>query len=341
VIKSKLFIMITTIWIIFLLITYFGSKAFLLSSFLQLEQRHADDRLSQVDQALTQMTDALSTFTANWSHWNELYYYMQGKKPEFVPNHLNTTAFNNAHINFISYWGNNGKPVFGTAVDTHSQSISSFPKGLEHYLTLNSQLLHRKSGAMQGYILLDRGIMLIASNMITDDKTIQPPLGVSLFGRDLNPSLLNKLKETTNVKLALLLPQHIKQSNDFTEVYKGIAHSPSGHFTRVVNYHHLQGYTVIKDINQLPIGMLQITLPRNIYHNGLETINDFLIGFICLTMAATFLILKLIHAMIERRLETVDHQMTLISLRHATHTNSRKRNGKRRKNDAGILGRKE
>lgn len=311
--KNKILIAVGLAWALFLCITYVGSRTFLLNSFLDLEQKRADENLGRVDQALDQVNYALSTFTSDWSHWNDLYDYMQGKKPNYVPDNLNMTAFVNSHINLVSYWDKFGKIVVGAAVDTDKQILIAFPKGLERYLSSNSKLLKRNSGDVRGYILVEPGIMLIASSMVTDGDVLLPPLGVSIFGRNLDQALISKLMETTKVDIKLFLPSQIKTSAFLSTTYKTISSTKSGHFIKPVDEDNLQGFTIIKDINNMPIGMLQMTTPRSIYQKGLATINYYLISFCFLAIIFSFLMLKLINVMVTRRLEKLDHQLSTIS----------------------------
>src|SRR3990167_7644723 len=101
--RNKILIAISLVWLSFLILTYVGSKLFLIQSFLELEHDRADKDLSRVDQALDQINYALYTFTSDWSHWTDLYEFMQEKKPDFIPNNINMTAFTNSHINLLSY----------------------------------------------------------------------------------------------------------------------------------------------------------------------------------------------------------------------------------------------
>lgn len=312
--KNKILAAIGVTWVLFLCITYVGSRTYLLSSFLELENRRAEENLSRVDQALDQVNYALSTYTSDWSHWNDLYDFMQGKKPNFVPDNLNMTAFVNSHINLVSYWDQKKNIVVGAAVDTDDRRIIAFPKGLEHYI-LSSKLFSRKNpnDDIRGYVLVESGIMLIASSMVTDGDKLLPPLGISLFGRNLNAALISKLIETTKVDLKLFLPTEIAKSTTINSIYKNLSSIKSGHFTKPVDEDRLNGFTLIRDIEDKPIGMLRMDVPRTIYQKGLQTINYYMISFVVLAIVFSALMLRLINEMVTRRLEKLDSQLSDIS----------------------------
>ncbi len=80
--RNKVLIGVGVVWVVFLAFTYISSKVFLLRSFVGLEETHTNQDLGRIDQALDQINYSLYTFTSDWSHWDDLYAFMQGKKPE-------------------------------------------------------------------------------------------------------------------------------------------------------------------------------------------------------------------------------------------------------------------
>src|SRR3990167_108894 len=303
--RNKILIAISLAWVLFLALTYIGSRMFIIQSFLDLEQDRADRDLGRVDQALDQVNYALYTFTSDWSHWNDLYDYMLGKKPEFVPDNLNMTAFVNSHINLISYWNNAGKLVVGAAIDTDNQKLIAFPKGLEQYIYPGSLLLSHQdiNKDLRGYLLISSGIMLIASSAVTDGDKLLPPLGVSIFGRNLDSTLVEKISETTKVNLKLFLLDEINQSSTLKDYFGKISNDKMGHFSTPISNNLLEGYSVIKDINHKPIGMFRMTTPRAIYLTGTKAINYYLATFVVLGVLFSLLMLFLLSVLIVKRLE--------------------------------------
>jgi sensor domain CHASE-containing protein len=201
--RNKVLIVISIAWIVFLGLTYLGSKYFLIRSFLALEKDRADRDLARIDQALDQINYSLYTFTSDWSHWNDLYDYVQGKNPSFVPNNLNMSAFVNSNINLMTFWDFNNHVLVGSAIDTDHQKIIAYPHGLQNYIFAGSTIFDRKdvNKDLRGYVLTEKGIMLIAACAITDGDKLQPPLGVAIFGRNLNKALLDKIIETTKTNV--------------------------------------------------------------------------------------------------------------------------------------------
>ncbi|HEX2548471.1 MAG TPA: EAL domain-containing protein [Gammaproteobacteria bacterium] len=313
--RNKVLIAITLAWVVFLIITYVGSQTFLLQSFLKLEHERASENLVRMDQALDQKNYSLYTFTADWSHWNDLYDYMQGKNPAFVPNNLNMTAFQNSTINLMTFWDANGKLKTGTSVNTDEGKILAYPEGIEKYLYPNSLLLDRKDVQkdVRGYILLPSGIMLIAATSITDGDKVKAPIGAMVNGRYLSDKVIKKIEEETRLNITLLLPKDIEKNENYLKAYNVAKNNDSGHFDEPINEDNIQGFSIIRDIYKKPIGMLRFESTRSIYTTGLRAIHYYLVLFLIVGIIFSLLLVGLLRSLIVRRLEHLDNEVAEIS----------------------------
>lgn len=316
--RNKVLIAISIAWLIFLSLTYIGSRFFLIRSFIALEQTHADQDLGRIDQALDQNNYSLYTYTADWAHWNDLYDFMQYKSPAFVANNLNMTAFVNSNIQMISYWNKAGRLAVGSGIDTENKKMVAFPKGLEKYIYPGSLLLDRKdvNKDIRGYIHVDQGIMLIAASAITDGDKLLPILGANVFARSLNKDLVAKIADTTKLNVNLYLPKEIEKDSYLKNIFQSIS-GDKNHLSVPLNEDYLRGYTIIKDIYQKPIGMLRMQIPRTIYKTGQEAIQYYLVSFMLLAVLFSGLILWLLRFLIIRRLEKLDREVASIAAKKA------------------------
>ena len=317
--RNKVLITVSLAWLLFLGLTYIGSRLILVQSFLVLEKDRANRDLGRVDQALDQISYSLYTFTSDWTHWDDLYAYMQGKKPDFVPGNFNMTAYVNSHISLLTYWNKQGKLMVGVSVDPINQKYLPYPAGLQKYIYPNSPLLTRKdvNKDMRGYILTSKGIMLVAACAITDGNKLLPPLGASVFGRNLDQQLVNKIADTTKVHVQLLLKDQIDKSTKLKQYFKTVSTNKNGHFSLPITSNLLEGYSVIRDINNVPIGMFKMTTPRAIYLTGIKAVDYYLTTFVVLGIIFTGLMVYLLRALIIKRLEKLDHEVADIGAKNA------------------------
>lgn len=317
--RNKILVVISLAWVTFLGLTYLGSKYFLLKSFLTLEQDRADADLSRIDQALDQINHSLYTFTSDWAHWNDLYEYLKGNNPQFVPNNLNMSAFVNSNINLMTFWNNDNKVVVGSSINTDTQKIIAYYPGLQKYIFNGSTVFDRKdvNKDLTGYILTKEGIMMIAACAITDGDKLQPPLGTAIFGRNLSAQMMEKIIETTKTDTSLLLPDTIQKDPYLQGLFDQALHNKNGHYSIATSQDALTGYTIIKDIFAKPIGMFRMITPRAIYLTGTKAINYYLTSFVVLGVLFSLLMLWLLRVLIIKRLERLDHEVAYISDKQA------------------------
>lgn len=315
--RNKVLIAIGLAWSAFLILSYSGSRYILLQSFLHLEEEHAAQDLTRITQASKQIEFSLDSFTSDWSNWNDLYAFMQGKNPEFVPNNFNLGAFINSTINLLTYWDTKGNLIVGTAVDTQNKRFIPYPRGLEKYFRASSILLqHRKiDNNLRGYISLPNGIMMIVSSAISDGSKSKPILGVMVTGRYLSTEMLQKMSDAIGLPLQLLTIADIEKNVAYHNLFLKMAYGNKSIFSRPIDEYTLEGFTLIKDINQNPIGMFRMTAPRKIYLTGVKFINYYLISFILLGALVSILIIGLLRKLIIGRLEQLAENLSDISTR--------------------------
>ncbi len=315
--RKKVLLLIGLVWAGFLIITYVASHFFLIHNFLSLENDRANRDLDRVYQALDQNSYSLYTYTADWSHWTDAYQFMLGKNPHFVDNNFKMPAFINSNINLITYWDKNGKLIAGKAINTKTQKYTHYPKGLEQYIYPGSPLvkLHHD---LRGYILTANGIMMIASTTVTDGNKSKPPIGMTVFGRLLSPLILQNINRTVSVNSALFLPEQIAKNSTLTKAFNAALNQDNAHIIiSPDDQNTLHGYSIIKDINGKPIGMLQTTTARILYMSGLKMISYYLFCFIALGISFSLLMLWLLRTLVIKRLESLDRTVQEIGQKNA------------------------
>lgn len=317
--RNKVLIGIVCTWTIFLAITYAGSQYILIRSFLHLEQEHAAQDLRRINQALDQIDYSLYTFTSDWSHWNNFYDYMHGNNPAFIPNNINMTALINSTINLLTYWTKEGQILFGTSVDTDNGKYIAYPQGLDKYLYPGSYLVDRSDikNDLRGYLLLPNGIMMVAACSATDGEKIQPPYGAMITGRYISPKIIQKIEDTTKLSIELFNEYQLVNNTSLREVFETISQNENGLISKPINENTLEGYTVIRDFNNKPIGMFRMTIPRTIYMTGQKAIHYYQTSFIVLGALFTLLMIGLLRVLIIKRLEKLDQDVAEISKKNA------------------------
>lgn len=317
--KKKVLLASGLFWVAFFLVVFVIARFFLLHGFLTLEENHANHTLSRMDRALNQLDQAQYTFTTDWSAWDDLYAFMQGKNPHFMTNNLQSNALVNAHVNWLTYLNSHGKFIAEKAVDLETKKEVELPADWKSFLETHPSLLHQKSNShgIKGYALVGNKVILIAATPITNAKKTSHALGTLVTGRVITPKVLLLLKNLTRENIELYTLQDIPRYNRLNDIFTTLQNTPNNHYLAPMNKQWLEAYTLVKDIEGNPIAVLRTTQPRAIYLTGLHTIHYFLTALFLLGVLFSGLMMWLFHRLIIRRLESMDQQLAFISARHA------------------------
>jgi len=310
--------MLSIIWVGFIGISYWGAHEYLLKSFLQLEDEQINKNVKRVLEALDQISYALGTYTTDWAHWNDAYDYIEGKNPMFVPNNLNMPAFINSNVNLMMYFDKNSRLKVGLAVDLNKKMQVPYPIGLEKYIYAGSPLVTRTdlNHDIRGLIYIPSGIMLVAAAATSYTDKTMPSNGTLLTARYLSQTLINKISNATELDLAIFFLPQLSIQGPLKNIYDAIIKGADENYIEKVNQKISYGYTLLKDINQRPIGMLRVSVPRAIYRTGDQAITYYLGVFILSGVLLAMLIWYLMRVLILKRLEYLHHEIRNIGGQH-------------------------
>ncbi|VVC77191.1 Phytochrome-like protein cph2 [Aquicella siphonis] len=313
--NNKVLLGIALVWLMFLIAAYAGSRLYMLDSYLVLEQEKANRDLARIDQSLDQLHNSLRTFTFDWSHWGEVYAFMQGKNAAFVRNNFNLATFIASDIDFLTYWDKHGKLLAGAAIDSRNERFIPYPAGLEEYLYPGSFLLDNdtKNTLLSSYISLPEGIMMLAVNDVTDGKITTTPIGKLIAGRFLSDKMMQTMRKMTQLDLELLPVDTNAGYADPVMLKNAIAGLADNHFIKITDDKTLQGYVILRDFNGRPLALIRMTAPRGIYMSGQKTTYYFLAIFVAFGILASLILMIFIRLLVIRRLENLDRGVADIS----------------------------
>jgi sensor domain CHASE-containing protein len=312
--SNKVLLTVIIIWGVFLGSSYLVAEHFLLQSFLRLENTQINTNINRVKQALEQVSYALSTFTVDWSHWNDAYDYIEGNNPQFVPNNMDFSAFVNSNINLLMYLNKKGEIQFGVAMDLENKKQVAYPAGLDKYIYYGSLLENQTdlNHSIRGLISLPSGIMLVAASGTSYTDLTKPINGTLITGRYLSDKLLKKLADATSLSLKLYLAHDIASNPKMQKIYESALQKPNHNYILTKN-NYANSYTVLLDIFNQPIGLLGVTTKRDIYAIGKNAIHFYLGIFIISGILVAGMLWFLLRVLILKRLEYLNRKIKEIS----------------------------
>jgi diguanylate cyclase (GGDEF)-like protein len=316
--RNKALLALGLSWCIFIGVTYASLYLYLLHNFLVLEHSRVENDLARIEDSLTQNALSLASFTTDWSHWNDNFNYVSGQNPQFIADNMTLLTFQNSNIGMMSIWNIDQTMLYGQAVPPASKQFESLDTYFQNYLHPHSFLTSwtNINQTFHGFIKLNDAIMFVAAGGITDGNKTHPAVGTLITGRYFSDRILQNIVNATKVNIELIVLDTKPLAAVDKKALGKASGNANGHYIKAVNDKALQTYILIKDINGTPVGMLKSLIPRNSYMAGLQAIHYYLATYLITGLLFSLLMLFLLRALIIRRLEKLDKELTLISDKH-------------------------
>jgi diguanylate cyclase (GGDEF)-like protein/PAS domain S-box-containing protein len=242
------------------------------SEFDQLERTHIEEHVKALEMSLHDQADQLLAINYDWSAWDAMYDFAAGKQ-NGVLNDMKSDFLSKAHLDLMLVLDLKGKSLFNVVRGVDG---SYRPLELQAFNQLLAQLPKslNADGQRSVWVRLENQVLLVAVRPILKNNAQGSPRGMLLFGRRLQPTILDQLSKSGSGEFEWK-PGLIKRQ------------------THVLNEQTIVGDLELRGANGGRLGWLEIAVDREIYAQSLRTLNlsySVLIGgailFTLLVMAA-------------------------------------------------------
>lgn len=172
-------------------------------------------------------------------------------------------------INYFVFLDENGGYVTGLGLNLTTMQLIPLPESLIARVTLDPQIwdLELLESYTNGFILVDGQPMILASRPVLCTEGAGPARGVLIFVRNVDK------EEITKLSYILRLPLTIQSIDEWRSAGVTEDEKLGAAYIEPLNELSIAGYDVIKDIKGEPIFVLGAISQRNIYNQGLKTID--------------------------------------------------------------------
>ncbi|MTI81661.1 MAG: diguanylate cyclase [Firmicutes bacterium] len=274
--KTSIIICITLTGLISIL--YLLTQTTFTSNFVEIEERNTRDNAQRVLNAFSDNLTQLNAITRDYAYWNDTYAYIKDGNEGYVNSNFIDETFIGLNLNLIMLLDNSGKIVYGKAFDLVQEEEVPLPDGIDKHLSTGGSLLSSPNSKIKqkGVVQLAKGPMLIASQPILTGQMKGPSRGTLIMGRYLSSDVVSQLASETYLTVNLF---NINESNLVRDI-KGILPQLSNHspiFVKPLSKELIAGYALINDIYGNPSLVLKISMPRDVYNEGKESLNYFIL----------------------------------------------------------------
>jgi diguanylate cyclase (GGDEF)-like protein len=273
--------------LLLLLLIAIGIRHPVLQRFALLEKSLMEQQLSRVTSGLADELDRIDAKVRSEATWSEMYNYVINRNPDFYNDNYTYAGLSPAFIDMFGILDSQGNPIHLDWLNHQKQKLYTLTKteisALLTNQTLswlsNTQGKTLSSSRNLGFVMTQRGLLLLATRPILTSNGHGPSRGTVLVGRLLNQSVLEQFERHSNLKLHLLnqtLPvQHLDGKFDKTDGYQSIRQAPKT--VKALNNQYIAGYINIIDIKGESIKVLSVMMPRLEYAEGERVLNHFTI----------------------------------------------------------------
>ena len=313
--QAKVLMVISGIWIIICLAVYVESKVTLESNYQTLEKKLVEQDVSRVQNVITNNFNTLSLYTRSFSQWDDAYQFMRDKNNRFIQINFVPGTFTSSNINFMMYFDQAGTLFYGRAFDLVNNKFMPISDSLLNDLSKQSSfVIHRTTKSMRsGFITTPDGYIAMSSLPVLTSDGSGPLNGSMLIGYYLTKNYFDQIASTVKMNVQFISLDEINAANDpvaisaFRQLKKGAEFYITNKDNSVAD-----GFALLKDIDQHPIGLLKVSVPRVFYKESMTMINRHLATTLLLGVVVATLLWFLLKYIVLNRILSVSNQVYTI-----------------------------
>ena len=268
-VRKKTVLITFVLFAIALIIIVAVSQTIILSGFENLEKADTVTQVGRANDALNREVSGLDTLVLNNAAWDDTYKFIQNNNTAYIIDNVNDQTFIAANLTFEVFINSLGQMVFEKTFPAHNISANMLYNEIWTQFPTDSNLwnLQNTDNFTTGIININGSLFILASRPILTNNYAGPVKGVLIMGRELSTYMLTSLEEQTHLQIqitALNQKDAPPNSNQLNLVK-----------VKVENNSVVVGSQVLDDINGNPCSVMNVYLQRNIYQQGMGTVNTF------------------------------------------------------------------
>ncbi len=315
--RRKTLIIIGLTLISLIIILYTTARIVLLDGFMSLEQRAITQNIQRLQNTIDDQLINMSSLTADWSHWDETYFFVQGENEAYIEDNLMVETYINLGLQLMIFMDTKAEMVYGKAVDLETWEAVSLPVGLEAHLTAESPLLQHTEdprSAVTGVIMLDDGPMLVASRAILTNTQEGPIQGTMVMGRFLNATEVEALAARLAMSVMMFPVDDADVPQRFQAAETELTQSETSILIQILDADTIAGYALQTDLDGNTALIWEVEMPRDILAQGEASLQYFLGSLVIVGLVFTIVVLLLLDRFVLARIEHLNEEVNAIRL---------------------------
>jgi signal transduction histidine kinase len=270
---------------------FFGARTIVLNSFEELEQETSHRNVERILSVVDDTFDSMLATNLDWGHWDETYNFVRGEYPDFVEINLTVLTAYNLNLNMMLFVDANKNLLHAEVIDRQAIEYTPMPEGLSRWVEGDSPFVNHteRESAVSGFVRINDHLLMLTSTPILLNEGQGEISGSLVLGRYFDAPEVQELADSLQFELQMLDYNASDLSADAIEARASLsADNPIS--IQVLNEESIAGYALISDIDGQPIGIIQATIPREIFQRGQQTLN--ILGLVLLGSGAAMAVVS-------------------------------------------------
>jgi signal transduction histidine kinase len=294
------------------------AQMFIMSSSEQIEEQQSNANILLVIDQIRYDADQLGTKARDWAVWDDTDQYMANQNREYHDTVISPdTTYESLQINGLLYYDIGGNLVASQGYDLNRKIRTNLSDSTITYFSKNLSILSSSRGGKKkaGIVFLPEGPFLVGMHTILPTSGSGPGHGTLVM-----------LQSLDNTKIAFIqgrlhLPVTFSDLNDPIISNDPVVSELSGTGaplirTRAQNEQVLAAYTLVEDIDNRPVMLLEVDTPRTISQQAMSSVSSLIIAFLIIGIVYILVTLLLLHKYIISPLTILDVTMKKIGDQH-------------------------
>ena len=290
------------------------SQAIVLDGFAREEGQDMQRNVERVRNALHDESATLAGTTRDWATGDDTYAFMKGANAGYPRSNITDLNFVNNRLNLMAFVDTAGKIVVIRAYDVRHNQPAPVPDGFLAQLAPGSRLLQHPDpqSTVTGLLALPGGLLLLSAQPILTSQQVGPMAGTLVFGRWLDVDEIDRLSRETRSTLHSYRPDDPGLP---AGVWPALAALPAGNaiFVAPLDNSTEAGYMLLPDIYGRPALVLQLTMARDGYTLGQDTVVYYITVSMVVAILFGLLTLLLLEKLVLRRMSRLSAAVTRIA----------------------------
>ncbi len=268
-----LLILGATIFIMIFAMNIFA-QYFILSSYAQVEQNEAETNIGRVTSQIDFEKEKLGSSVRDWAVRDDTYLFIDDVNPKYIASSIEpVAAYESLGINGIFFYNISRQPVVADWYDDKKKIKTGVPENLLTYFASHPEffLNDTEDNLRGGFVLLPEGPILIAMHPILPSSAEGPSHGTLIMVRLYNDAQVARLEQRVHLPVRLI---PVTESNRIAyPVILGLSVPDApGSVNHPKNETITTASSLIRDVENSTILLLQVDSPRNVYSQAMSTL---------------------------------------------------------------------